>query len=147
MNPFNKPTCAFADPNSLQCQLHHHDLPSNAQTYTCAICGSQTINPIWENNVIICSNCHSALGTCAGCIHSTHCQFEENPSPIPKFITKTIKQGFAIMQTQVPNPERIEICCTGCPCLGKNKCKRQFNTCGSHKIISFGEEICNDKPQ
>ena len=145
MNPFNSKICGFACPEEHKCWVHGHNIPESAQLYICENCGNKTLEVIIDSGHIHCPNCHVTLSTCAGCIHGQHCQFEENPSPIPKVIMKTVRQGNAIMQTQVKNPERIAICCEGCHCYQENECMRQFQICSTYQFIYNNEENCNDK--
>ena len=144
-NPFNKPSCGFACPEEHRCLAHGHDIPETATFYTCEICGNQIVNYIYDSGKIICGNCYEKLNTCLGCRHGQHCQFEENPSPIPKVVMQTIRQGNSIMQMQVKNPERIKICCEGCACFEKEGCKRLFSICGEYNFIYSNEDICHDK--
>jgi hypothetical protein len=59
------------------------------------------------------------------------CEFETNPSPIPKQIQKTVRQGNVQMQTVMDNPERIEAFCHKCPCWC-DACGRYDGTCGNY---------------
>lgn len=106
-----------------------------AVSYHCEICGRRLLahEAYIENSHIYCPQCFKALKGCAACSHSQKCNWETDPSPLPKFITKTIRQGPMIMQQTVPNPERIKAICFGCPCCHEETfCARQFNVCGNH---------------
>lgn len=81
----------------------------------------------------ICQNCQSKFGTCVGCSKSATCDFETNPSPIPKTVQKRTQQGSQIMVTTIKNPSRIDVTCRiNCPCFSEeNGCCREYNTCGN----------------
>lgn len=83
----------------------------------------------------MCGNCFSMAGTCGLCENGTLCDFETNPSPLPKQVQKVIRQGNAIIQTVVKNPERIrETCLKNCPCCDPNfGCFKENGTCGIYK--------------
>jgi hypothetical protein len=53
---------------------------------------------------------------------------------MPKQVMQTIRQGNIVMQTVVPNPERIKAFCTNCGCYNADPpmCLRQFGTCGQY---------------
>lgn len=145
MDKFCK-TCAILNPNTLQCQLFGHPVDPEkdfcskhtTELIQCEICksGLPTDNAIIDmTNEIprtVCLRCFQLLGTCHFCKHGNFCSFETGPSPLPKFITKQIRQGNAVITTQIKNPDRIrQTCQNGCPCFdSENECMKQFNTCG-----------------
>lgn len=105
---------------------------------TCEACGRSFLTPgtieIVENQIhLYCDDCTPHLHNCPTCAQSKYCAFEKDPSPTPKTITQTTQRGNAIIQQQVPNPERIrEICQAKCSCYSEEfGCLRQFNSCGS----------------
>ena len=61
---------------------------------------------------------HFALArTCVTCYNGKLCDFENNPSPLPKQVQQTQRMGNAVMTQVVKNPERINITCkNGCAC-------------------------------
>lgn len=82
------------------------------------------------------------------CIHSKKCEFHSNPAPIPKFVTKRIRQetpnGYIEQIVQVPNAQRAKAFCldTECVCCKtcedeKVRCMRQFGTCENYKEFEF----------
>ena len=79
-----------------------------------------------------CENCLSTLNTCRGCSKSTVCDYETNPSPLPKAVQKRIQQGQQVMVITVKNDERIkETCAKNCSCFDpdSNSCNREVNCC------------------
>lgn len=100
----------------------------------CNYCGQAPVKVINENCTGACERCASLFGTCSMCLNGVNCEFETNPSPMPKQVMQTIRQGNMVMQTVVPNPERIKAFCTNCSCYGIDPpmCLRQFGTCGQY---------------
>ena len=89
-----------------------------------------------KTNQLICAECLAAASTCKLCAHNSSCDFETNPSPLPKVIVQNIRQGNMTMQTQIRNPERVKItCAAGCKCYINGDCARQVHSCGNHKCI------------
>ena len=83
----------------------------------------------------ICNDCKRQRGTCKSCIELDTCDFETNPSSLPKYVMKEIRQGNMIAQQQIPNPERIrQTCQNGCKCWDEELgCLKQNGCCGSWK--------------
>ena len=83
----------------------------------------------------ICDKCLSLSGHCGGCSKSTTCDFETNPSPIPKAVQKQVRHGNQILMTTVKNEERIrETCKKNCGCFSKEfGCLRENGTCGNYE--------------
>lgn len=110
----------------------------------CEICGRPILRT--QDSVLIedsrgeyrtiCNQCGVALKTCAGCQNGRSCAFENDPRP-DKIILKTIRQGNAILQKQVRNPEIIrDTCAKGCKCFSEEfGCLREINCCGNHNTI------------
>lgn len=127
------------NPTKDTCPLH------SAKVKSCSLCGGPMLKGVIvaRSNHIICDNCLQASSTCNACSHAVKCDFEENPSTLPKVVMKTVRQGPAVMQTQVRNPDRIaETCAKGCGCYDPEikECNRQNGgSCGNHKWI--GETI------
>ena len=69
-----------------------------------------------------CAECHQLFGHCHMCDHRLRCEFKENPDPMPA--TRVVRKeqrtpfGVSIMQTEIPNSERIKKFCTECTCFG-----------------------------
>ena len=102
--------------------------------HQCNYCGqypAQVINP---EGTMACNRCAGLFNTCHLCLNSTKCEFETNPSPLPKQVQQTIRQGNAQIQTIIKNPERIDLCCPSCPCwnIADACCNREFETCGNY---------------
>ena len=111
--PFNK----VVDEKENGCPLYTSEL------WTCEICGKQDlptnliINPAENGLHFICGNCTQG---CHSCINGDSCAFQTDQScPEPPFVVKTVRQGNAVMQTQVPNPRRIEATCRTCGCFNE----------------------------
>lgn len=119
------------------------------ETLTCQMCG----RPCFKDAIIsakevegpntlpfyyiMCRTCHSQCGTCAMCINRSDCLFETDPSPLPKQVQKTIRQGNMVMQTIVQNPDRIrETCQKSCKCWSDEfGCLKQSGTCGNYEEV------------
>jgi hypothetical protein len=88
------------------------------------------IIPEEENVRVFCPNCHAMLGTCGLCADNGKCDFETNPIPIPKQTMRVMRQGNAVVQTMVINPDRIaETCAKNCKCWDHehNYCRREVD--------------------
>lgn len=137
--------CAFWKHFNGQCPFLQSELPAEsvgcakflASFSKCDVCGNQTTytaidltNP--EEPINICGQCAKMDGTCQLCKYS-YCAFEQDPSPIPKKVQKQIRQGNAVIITEVLNPARIEkFCKDGCICFSEEfGCLKQFKTCGN----------------
>ena len=115
------------------CPYWTSDLPK------CDICGGIDLNYVLfakEKEAgyrKVCSKCKELSGTCGGCLKSSTCDFETNPSPIPKAVQKTIQQGNFTRVETIKNPDRIrETCQKNCDCFLENfGCCRELNTCGN----------------
>lgn len=148
-NNKNCASCAYFDSNQFACVLTRTATSADSSCSrhatnptVCATCGSYIIDKsIFTQSpkgwLEICTKCAKALGTCAGCKLGGYCAFEQDPSPLPKVVSQTIRQGNAVMQTQVRNPERIRLLCEKCPCFNieDKECDRMFNTCPNHRCI------------
>lgn len=146
-------TCGYRTLNPQQCPLIRYSYTEDrnqvcpywtAEITYCAVPTCNTIIPGPHyiltqfsdgNYKPICENCLSLSGTCGNCENSHTCDFETNPSPIPKAVQKRIQQGNQIMITQIKNPDRIAISCKlKCECFSEEfGCLRENNTCGKHK--------------
>lgn len=146
-------TCAYRTLNPQQCPLIGYNYAENVtnavcpywvdEVVTCAVC-SQIIpkknyclthysDGAWKPT---CENCLKLSGTCGGCSKSSTCDFETNPSPIPKAVQKRIQQGNQIMVTTVKNDERInETCAKNCECFDHKTrtCCREYNCCSKYE--------------
>ena len=144
--------CGFATLGLPECPVIHSPIDPSANyncPYWCAelnycvFCGNiisthpiftQASDGSWK---AMCKNCQSLSGTCATCSKSTTCDFDTNPSPIPKAVEKRFQQGNQIMITQIKNPLRIEATCrVNCECFSEEfGCLRENNTCGKYKGV------------
>lgn len=127
------------------CRLYNHPVGETSfcsefsnQSVICAICGNPVgKTPVFSEEKIICMNCATnRVNTCACCEQAHNCDFETNPSPLPKETIQTIHQGPMIMQTTVRNPERIKITCEqNCTCYDKDQkiCGKTQNWCAQYK--------------
>lgn len=100
----------------------------------CAICGRPasiiySLDPELSTTYWLCPDCNAASGFCHTCAHAQKCEFETNPSPTPKQITKSIRQGNMMMQTMIRNPERIREFCHSCPCFQEEICCKEYSHC------------------
>ena len=137
LNPQQCPLIGYnyADDRNQVCPYHTTELPK------CDICGQIVPDSMFTQKsdgswIRICKNCQSKSGTCGNCENSHTCDFETNPSPIPKAVQKRIQQGNQIMVVTVKNDARVaETCAKNCECfdLDSNSCNRENNTCGKHK--------------
>ena len=105
----------------------------------CDYCGNP-VSTIVDSETLccMCAGCAQYLYTCALCSHSRVCDFATNPSPLPKQVSHTIQQGNTIIQTAIPNPERVAIsCANGCICFDPNfGCLRQNLWCDNYKEVN-----------
>ena len=104
----------------------------------CFICGGAPEVPIFtEDGTFIkylCGRCLKIPAQCGLCEKAQICPFETDSSPLPKVVMKTIQQGNMMLQTQIKNPERIEITCkTQCPCFSEEfGCLKENGICGDY---------------
>lgn len=104
----------------------------------CDYCGNPASSIINEDNLkCMCAQCFSMTKTCAMCVEGGKCAFETDPSPLPKQVQKTIRQGNMVLQTVVKNPDRIrETCQFGCICFHEEfGCLKENGTCGNYKEV------------
>ena len=98
----------------------------------CKMCGAPLVgvNLIYDEELdgIYCARCHPYVRTCSNCVDGDYCDFQNNPSPLPKQVQVTRQMGGAIMTQTVANPERIKITCEdGCPCFSAELgCSKPF---------------------
>lgn len=102
----------------------------------CETCGGiterQVLCPDSNKWHVLCPNCASQVNSCAFCKQGGLCDFETNPSKLPKAIQKQECQGSFFAVTTVKNPERIAITCkNGCKCYNEEleECMKEFNYC------------------
>ena len=144
-------TCGYSSLDPTKCPLIGYQYTENRNVccpyyitdpVICCKCGRiivshsivyiQTSDNTWQP---ICDDCNKLSGHCGGCSKSSTCDFETNPSPIPKAVQKTFKEGFQTIVTTVPNPSRVDITCrVNCPCFSEEfGCLRENGTCGNYE--------------
>ena len=143
-------TCGLADLKQNKCRVNGSAIEPdkdfcskhNKNPVVCERCGNITLQPIivqdGNNWHIMCGNCSiGKLNTCAFCEHSSKCEFETNPSELPKLIQQQIRQGPMISVQTIKNPDRIrETCQILCDCFdAKFGCMRESNYCDKYKFI------------
>lgn len=139
LNPQQCPLIGYnyADDRNQVCPYHTTELPK------CDICEQVTPNSMFTQKsdgswIRICKNCQSKSGTCGGCSKSSICDFETNPSPIPKAVQKRIQQGNQIIVTTEKNPSLIEITCKkNCKCWNTKiqECNKEFGCCENYEEV------------
>ena len=99
--------------------------------YFCDVCGNPAPAAVISNDRLYCQKCAACFDTCSLCLNSAQCEFENNPSPLPKVIQQTIRQGTMVIQQTVRNPERVKQFCFPCKCFDQDDliCRRQDNWC------------------
>ena len=108
----------------------------------CEVCGQVHPHNIYlcELNMLICPDCAAQRYKCPTCETARLCDFETNPSSIPKIIQKQIRQGNMISVVTTKNPERIEITCKkNCPCFNHEKqcCNKElYGECDNYHLIN-----------
>lgn len=117
----------------------------------CAWCGAPQGTIVIPSDELVytcCLNCYARLGTCAGCTHCTGCDFETNPSPLPKQIQHTMQQGNMTMQTVIKNPERVKLTCFNCFCFDEEalQCKRELGWCSAHQEVTPYSRTNDENP-
>lgn len=82
-------------------------------------------------DIFACPSCASLLYTCYTCRYGNACDFETNPSTLPKQVQVSRQQGNMVMSQVIRNPERVKTTCeNGCPCWSNE--------------IGCGKQFCND---
>ena len=125
-------TCGWRDFNPQQCPLIGYSYAADRNVYCpywvedvliCDNCGKTDLNMLITETApgvykYLCRNCASLSGTCGSCTCGNTCDFETNPSPLPKAVRKQVRQGNQIAVVTVKNPERIDITCRkNCKCF------------------------------
>ena len=110
----------------------------------CQICkrGCEKPTIVCDNGhtpILICDSCCELLGSCKVCEECNGCDFESNPSSLPKIIQKQIPVQGGYMVTQVKNPERIALTCVNCICYCKEDeaCNREVGQCGKYRLMTI----------
>ena len=103
----------------------------------CNYCGKPASTVVDSEGNCSCVNCYQQFYTCRMCENGSMCEFETNPSPLPKVVVQTIRQGPVTMQTQVKNPQRIEEFCQKCLCWNseENYCGKEDGWCKKYHEV------------
>lgn len=114
------------------CKWHLKDLPQ------CNMCGRQILGNLTylaDHDIWICQDCEAQLYTCRTCANR-ECTYETDPSPLPKQIRRTVRQGNMMIQTPGRNPDREAITCQkGCHCYSPGQgCLRTNGACSQYQI-------------
>ena len=116
--------------------------------YNCDICSRQinTKNSVLCEDKIFCFDCYNYCGSCSMCQLGESCEFQTNPSPLPKQIMKVIRNGNMVVQQPVINPERVKLFCTECKCFSKDAqvCNKMTAKTCSNYIYYFTKEKSNE---
>ena len=101
----------------------------------CDYCGRPASTVVDDEGNCSCVSCYQRFYTCYMCDHAVTCEFENNPSPIPKQVQQTVRQGNMVMQTVVKNPERVKQFCFPCQCFNQDElyCRREDSWCKNYK--------------
>ena len=142
-------TCRIRNPEQNVCQLSGQKIDPNVDyctkhkdyINTCELCHRATLDAYFvkdgENWHSFCGECIHKLNSCIFCKNTNTCDFETNPSPLPKMVQQQIRQGPMITVTTVKNPERIrQTCQNGCGCFSAEfGCMKEFNYCERMEYI------------
>lgn len=104
----------------------------------CDYCGRPVSTIVDSEGNCSCVDCYKQFDTCIMCCNGNTCAFETDPSPIPKVVTQTMRQGPMVMQTQVKNPERVKQFCFPCKCFNQDEllCGKEDRWCSSYNEIT-----------
>ena len=136
-------TCRILDPRQNVCQLSGQPINPDTDYCTkhkdhidiCELCHRPTLDTYFvrdgENWHTFCGECVHKLNSCVFCKKSATCDFDTNPSSLPKMVQQQIRQGNMVSVMTVKNPERIrQTCEKGCDCFSPELgCMREFNYC------------------
>lgn len=137
--------CALRSPSQKVCQLtgwSYEDRDPACKNFCshlteCGLCKKKfpSLNIIMDD-YFVCDDCVNRLGTCFMCKMAHNCDFETNPSTLPKVVQQVIQQGNMQIATQVRNPEREKItCAAGCKCYNETYgCSRDEGVCINYEF-------------
>lgn len=107
----------------------------------CEICGGPIVGkpiivPDGDKFHLVCGKCAKDLTGCSTCNQRNYCDFDTNPSPIPKTVRRVFQKGPMQTVTEVMNPERIrETCEKNCHCFDAEfGCWKQLGFCTKQEI-------------
>lgn len=98
----------------------------------CGMCGTpiSAQNSIYDLELekIYCHKCFPFIRTCHNCKDGNVCDFQTNPSPLPKQVQSTRRMGNMVTTSTISNPDRVKITCeNGCPCYSAELgCAKEF---------------------
>ena len=143
--------CILPSQNGGVCPVFNGDMSAEvgcplfaSQLNPCDACGTH----IPKGGIVECDHgqIHLVCGNCANkplcqrCVSQNTCAFQTDRNcPEPPMITMTQRQGNATIQTQVPNPKRIDLtCAAGCSCytgldMGAHCAKQLGCGCDNYK--------------
>ena len=101
----------------------------NTNNITCRICGKPQIDfiyPFEDKYLLLCADCNKYIGSCNSCIYVNNCGLKSDHSE-PLYVTKTIRNGMGVIQTQVKNPNLIQKHCLSCRCGWEETCLKEQN--------------------
>ena len=103
---------------------------------------------------IFCPECADFMGHCQMCKQGIQCGFFNDPDPMPQMVMARREErgpmGIMIVETQTPNPARVQKFCVDakCPCLcwpeGQKPfcCKfTEYTTCTNYDMLDFGKIV------
>lgn len=98
----------------------------------CGMCGAPIVGSdlIYDTQSgnIYCRKCAPYVRTCYNCLDGNVCDFQTNPSPLPKQVQMRQQMGNTVVSQVVTNPERVKITCqNGCHCYSEELgCVKEF---------------------
>lgn len=89
-----------------------------------------------EETYFFCPDCADQIGQCSTCSLGDKCDFQTNPSPIPRTIKRQVQHGPIFSVTEEKNPARTAITCkVNCECFDPEKeCLKKSGVCNKWKI-------------
>lgn len=144
--------CALPKANSGICPIFNIDPKGHTgcpkfttELFPCSFCGGAIIGTVFleqhnGNTYRTCEQCNQAFAQnmCQFCQSGDYCAFQQDTScKLPPVITQQFKQGNAVVQTQIKNPERVAATCKkSCKCFNEELqfCMREAGGCSNHEI-------------
>lgn len=105
---------------------------------TCEKCGQQfeslLIDMTSNTPHFICEACLKSYNTCNSCSQQIFCGFSADQRT-PDYVMRQFRNGNQIIQTQIKNPDKIEIYCKGCKCWNKDNeyCMKEWGYCKNYR--------------
>ena len=101
---------------------------------TCEVCNQRFESVIIDMTTntphFICENCLKERCTCNSCTQQMFCGFLADQMT-PDYVLRQFRNGNQVIQTQVKNPDKIEIYCKVCKCWNKEQlyCMKEWGSC------------------